>query len=111
MQLFNVNGDSAYALDVSVHYPMLQMIVFFDCIKLEDVANGTACPRSGHSQSHTFLVRVSTWKWAEAEATGTASAHPTLRRCCLTVTRSARLPQLRGVRRKCHALFWHVAEK
>lgn len=76
MQLFNVNGDSAYALDISVHYPMLQMIVFFDWIKPEDVANGTACPRSGHSQSHTSLVRVSTWKWAEAEATGHGKRQP-----------------------------------
>ena len=75
--MFNVNGDSAYALDVSVHYPMLQMIVFFDWIKLEDVANGTACPRSGRSPSHTFLVRVSTWKWAEAEATGFSLRTPT----------------------------------
>ncbi len=41
-QLFNVNGDSAAALDISVHYPMLQLIVFFDWLKPEDVANGTA---------------------------------------------------------------------
>ncbi len=45
-QLFNVNGDSAAALDVSVHYPMLQLIVFFDWLKPEDVANGTARARA-----------------------------------------------------------------
>jgi len=45
-QLFNVNGDSAAALDVSVHYPMLQLIVFFDWVKPEDVANGTARARA-----------------------------------------------------------------
>ena len=43
-QLFNVNGDSPSALDLSVHYPLLQMVVYFDWIKSEDVVNGTARP-------------------------------------------------------------------
>ncbi|KAK9837157.1 hypothetical protein WJX81_006857 [Elliptochloris bilobata] len=48
-QLFNVNGDSPAALDLSVHYPMLQMVVYFDWLKPEDVANGTVVDWRGPS--------------------------------------------------------------
>ena len=39
-----MNGDAPAALDLSVHYPLLQMLIYFDWIKLEDVANATARP-------------------------------------------------------------------
>ena len=46
-----MNGDAPAALDLSVHYPLLQMLVYFDWIKLEDVANATARP-PGPSNPH-----------------------------------------------------------
>lgn len=39
-QLFNVSGDTSAALDVSVHYPKLKMVNWFDEIKVEDSLGG-----------------------------------------------------------------------
>ena len=43
-QVFNAYGDTDMALDVSIHFPMIKMILWFDIIKPEGSANGmTLC--------------------------------------------------------------------